>query len=119
MGPDLPYTRQLLSLIDGLEGRRDAALERIASLEFAALDAHHQFHLAESFIAAGEHDRGLDLLELAVQGFYPYPFMAQYCRFLNPVRGTARFAAILATAKTLSDAFPTKVRDLSSPGGIR
>ncbi|HYN07735.1 MAG TPA: protein kinase [Vicinamibacterales bacterium] len=119
MGPDLPYTRQLLSLIDGLEGRRDAALERIASLNLAALDAHHQFHLAESFIAAGEHERGLDLLELAVQGFYPYPFMAEYCRFLNPVRGTVRFAGILATAKALADAFPEKVRNLSSPGGTR
>ncbi|HEY7474236.1 MAG TPA: protein kinase [Vicinamibacterales bacterium] len=118
IGPGVPYTRQLLSLIDGLEGRKAAALERIASLNIAALDAHHQFHLAESFIAAGEHDRGLDLLELSVPGFYPYPFMEKYCRFLDPVRGTPRFAGILATARTLSDAFPGKLRELRrTPGG--
>jgi len=43
MGPDVPYTRQLLAMIDGLEGRRDSALERIAALDVARLDHHHLF----------------------------------------------------------------------------
>jgi eukaryotic-like serine/threonine-protein kinase len=110
--PAAPYTRQLLALIDGLEGRPQQALERIEALDVAPLDAHHHFHLAESFIAAGAHDRGLDLLEQAVSGFYPYPFLAEYCRFLDPVRHTPRFAAVLATARERAAAF----RDIEPSG---
>jgi non-specific serine/threonine protein kinase len=105
MGPESPYTRQLLSLIDGLEGRADAALARIASLDVAPLDAHHQFHLAESFIVAGAADRGLDLLEQSVQGFHAHLYLSEYCRFLDPVRDTARFRAYLATAKRNTEMF--------------
>jgi len=105
LGPDVPYTRQLLALIDGIEGRPDAALARIAGLDAAPLDAHHLFHLAESFIMAGQHDRGLDLLERSVSGFYPYLYMADHCRFLDPVRGTARFAAVLERAREFSESF--------------
>jgi eukaryotic-like serine/threonine-protein kinase len=112
MFPTAPYTRQLLALIDGLEGRPQQALSRIESLGVAPLDSHHHFHLAESFIAAGAHDRGLDLLELAVSGFYPYTFLAEYCRFLDPVRHTPRFAAVLATARERAAAF----RDIEPSG---
>ena len=42
------YTRQLLSLIDGLEGRGAQALERLAPINVAVSDAHQLFHLAES-----------------------------------------------------------------------
>jgi serine/threonine protein kinase len=105
MGPDVPYTRQLLALIDGIEGRPQAAIERIAAVDVATLDAHHRFHLAESFIVAGDRDRGLDLLEQSVVGFYPYPYMAEHCRFLDPVRDSPRFAAVLATAKELAESF--------------
>lgn len=105
IGTDVPYTRQLLALIDGLERRPQAALDRIASIDVASLDAHHRFHLAESFIVAGDHDRGLDLLEQSVEGFHPYPYMAEYCRFLDPVRESPRFAAVLATARARSETF--------------
>jgi eukaryotic-like serine/threonine-protein kinase len=105
LSPDAAYTRQLLSLADGLEGRSASALERIALLDVELLDAHHQFHLAESFIAAGAHDRGLELLERSVSGFYPYPFLAEYCRLLDPVRDTARFQAVLARAKDAVESF--------------
>jgi len=105
IGPDSPYTRQLLGLIDGLAGRSAEARARVAAIDVAPLDAHTRFHLAESFIAAGDHDRGLDLLEAATPGFHPYAFMAEHNRLLDPVRGTSRFATILATAKQHADAF--------------
>lgn len=106
IGPDVPYTRQLLALLDGLEGRKQAASERLASIDVTPLDAHNKFHLAESFGLAGETDRALDLLELAVdQGFYPYPFMAEHCPFLAPLRPSPRFAGILAKAQERSETF--------------
>jgi serine/threonine protein kinase/tetratricopeptide (TPR) repeat protein len=106
VGPDVPYTRQLLALIDGLEGRKEAASERLASIDVTPLDAHNKFHLAESFGLAGDTDRALDVLEQAVdQGFYPYPFMAKHCPFLAPLRPLPRFAGILARAKERAEAF--------------
>jgi hypothetical protein len=104
--PDVPYTRQLLALIDGLEGRKPAALERLASIDVAPLDTHNKSHLAESFGLGGDTDRALDVLEQAVeQGFYPYPFMAEHCPFLVPLRPLPRFAGILAKAKERAEAF--------------
>ena len=113
LSADAAYTRQLLSLVDGLEGRSTSALERIAPLDVELLDAHHQFHLAESFIAAGAHDRGLELLERSVSGFYPYPFMSEYCRLLDPVRETPRFQAVLARAKDGVESFAARQAALS------
>ena len=115
MAPEGAYTRQLLSLIDGLEGRSEAALERIGALDVAPLDAHQIFHLAESFIAGGDHTRGLDLLERSVPGFYPYSYMLQYCRFLDPVRDKPRFKAVLDTARQLVETFPTAAVSASTP----
>jgi serine/threonine protein kinase len=48
---------------------------------------------------AGEHERGLELLERSVAGFYPYPYLSEHCRFLDPVRGTPRFTAYLESAR--------------------
>ena len=111
VGPDVPYTRQLLALIDGLEGRKQAALERLAPLDVTPLDAHNKFHLAESFGLGGDTDRALDILEQAVdQGFHPYPFMAEHCPFLAPLRPLPRFAGILARAKERSEAFAKSER---------
>jgi eukaryotic-like serine/threonine-protein kinase len=117
IGPGGPYTRQLTALVDGLSGRAQAALECLAPIDIVPLDAHQRFHLAESFIAAGDHERGLDFLEQAVSGFYPYPFIREHCPFLEPVRGTARFAAILATARDLSESFPARLAELDRGHG--
>jgi serine/threonine protein kinase/Flp pilus assembly protein TadD len=113
LGPDAAYTRQLLSLLDGLEGRAAAALQRIAALDVELLDPHHQFHLAESFIVAGAHDRGLELLERSVSGFYPYQYLADYCRLLDPVRDTPRFQAVLVRAKDAAESFVAREAALS------
>ena len=100
-----PYTRQLLALIDGLEGRQAAAREWLAPINIAILDPHQQFHLAESFLVAGDLDHGLELLERSNFGFHPYAYMAHHCRFLDPVRHTPRFQALLERAKERTEAF--------------
>ncbi|HVL69777.1 MAG TPA: protein kinase [Vicinamibacterales bacterium] len=105
--PGVPYTRQLLALVDGLEGRGAAALERLAPINMAVLDAHQHFHLAEAFIVAGDLDGGLDLLERSNAGFHPYEYMARHCRFLDPVRSLPRFEAILEQARVRTEAFRT------------
>ncbi len=106
VAPDLPYTRQMQALLDALNGEKERALECLAPVDAAPLDAHNKFHLAESFAMAGATDRALDVLERSVdEGFYPYPFIAEYCPFMAPLRGTPRFEAILAKAKRLVDDF--------------
>ena len=55
---------------------------------------------------AGATERALDLLDQAVQlGFYPYPYIAEHCPMLEPLRGEARFAEIAEEAKRLVEAF--------------
>ncbi len=96
--PSMPYTGQLMALVHGLNGRPDLA--RAALKDVVALDAHHRFHLAESFAMAGEPERALALLEEAVRsGFHPDRFIAEYCPFFASLRGTPRFDAIAAEAK--------------------
>jgi len=105
-GPDVPYTKQLRSLLEGIQGRTEQARTIVATVDATPLDAHQKFHLGESFAMAGEVDHALDLLEQAVNlGFYPYPFINEYCPFLEPLRGTPRFAAIAVTAKERVEAF--------------
>ncbi len=99
-GPEVPYTKQLRSLLAGMQGHPEEAREILAGVDVTPLDAHQKFHLGESFAMAGDLERALDLLEEAVNGgFYPYPFIKQYCPFLAPLRGTPRFADIAATAE--------------------
>jgi predicted Zn-dependent protease len=107
--PRAPYTRQILSLIDGLEGRGAGALERLAPINLAVLDAHQHFHLAEAFIVGGDLERGLDLLERSNAGFHPYGYMARHCRFLDPVRHQPRFQALLERARARTEAFRAAV----------
>lgn len=71
--------------------------------------------LAESFIVAGDHERGLELLERSVEGFHPYHYMAEHCRVLDPVRGTPRFEAVLARARALVETFPGRLARWTRP----
>ena len=104
--PGMAYTVQLSTLVDGLQGRAGAALEALGRLDIAPLDAHHTFHISESFAMAGDTGRALELLERAVdRGFYPYRFIAEYCPCLAPLRGTAEFQRILAKAKQRVEEF--------------
>ena len=102
--PDMPYTRQLLALVAAVTGKQAAALEYLDGV--AGLDGHHKFHLAEAFAMAGAADRALDLLEQAVdEGFHPYPFIAEHCPFMVPLRGMPRFEEIAGRARRLTAEF--------------
>ncbi len=102
--PDMPYTSQLVALVHAMQGNQDAA--RVALGSAAGLDAHHKFHLAESYAMAGDTERAFELLEEAVStGFHPGKFIAYHCPFLEPLRGTPRFEAIATTAIRLTEAF--------------
>jgi serine/threonine protein kinase len=97
--PQLPYTVQLSSLLDGVLGRYAEALAALEGLGSAVLDAHMTFHLSESYAMAGETSRALELLEWAVDhGFYPAPFFAKWCPFMAPLRGMPEFDRIVAKA---------------------
>jgi eukaryotic-like serine/threonine-protein kinase len=103
--PTMPYTIQLVALVHGMEGRFEAARAALGGV--TGLDAHHKFHLAESYAMAGDSDRALDLLEDAVShGFHPGEFIAFHCPFLAPLRGTPRFEAVAAQAQRLTAEFP-------------
>lgn len=105
LAPELPYARQALALLDGLEGRREAALARLEPIDTTRLDCHHKFHFAEAYAAAGEIERGLDLLQESVSGFYPHLYMAEFCRLLDPMRSSPRFLPILQQAQHNAEAF--------------
>ncbi|MEO6525196.1 MAG: protein kinase [Gemmatimonadaceae bacterium] len=97
--PQLPYTVQLSSLVDAIDGRTTAALDALARVDVAPLDGHHTFHLSESFAMAGDTARALKLLERAVdRGFYPFRFFAEWCPFMAPLRGMPEFDRIVAKA---------------------
>lgn len=104
--PDLPYTLQLTALVDAVEGRPEDALEALARLDLAPLDAHHTFHIAEVYAMAGDTPRALALLEHAVDhGMYPHKFYAEYCPFTVPLRGHPEFDRIVAKAARRAAAF--------------
>jgi eukaryotic-like serine/threonine-protein kinase len=104
--PNMAYTIQLSTLVDALQGRKAAALKALQALDIAPLDAHHTFHISESFAMAGDSKRALELLERAIdRGFYPYRFIAEYCPCLAPLRGTAEFQRIAEKAKRRVEEF--------------
>jgi non-specific serine/threonine protein kinase len=106
VGPGMPYTEQLLALVDALENRPQQAIDRISAIDVSPLDGHTIFHLAEPLIAADANVQALDLLEGIVEsGFYPYRFFAEYCPFLKSLRSEQRFQAILARSKQRTEAF--------------
>ena len=111
--PTLPYTVQLSSLLDGVQGRPAEALAALERLGSGVLDAHMTFHLSESYAMAGETARALDLLEWAVDhGFYPDQFFAKWCPFMIPLRGSPEFDRIVAKAARRVAEFSVDV-----PGG--
>ena len=95
--PSMPYAAQLAALVHAMQGRQAEALAALRGIQ--GLDAHHKFHLAESFAMAGDTEGAFTLLEEAVDtGFSPGDFIATHCPFLEPLRGTARFEAIASRA---------------------
>ena len=104
--PQMPYSVQLVSLLDGLAGRTFEARAALETLAHVAFDGHITFHLSESFAVAGDTPTALRLLEQAVErGFYPHDYIAVHCPFLAPLRGTAEFDRVLASAARRVAAF--------------
>jgi len=97
--PQMPYTVQLVSLVEALEGRHTEALATLATLPALDFDGHITFHLSESYAMAGDVATGLQLLEHGIaRGFYPSEYIAAHCPFLAPLRGHPQFARIAARA---------------------
>jgi serine/threonine protein kinase/tetratricopeptide (TPR) repeat protein len=106
--PQMSYTTQLVTLVGAILGHRDEALKALGRLDAAPLDAHQTFHLAESYAMVGDTTRALALLEWAVDhGFYPYRFFAEWCRFMEPLRGMPEFDRIVAKAARRVSEFST------------
>ena len=71
---------------------------------------------------AGDTGRALAVLELAVDlGFYPYPFINEYCPFMAPLRSLPGFAPILAKSREKTESFreegPLRPSAHDDPGG--
>ena len=97
--PRMPYTVQLVSLLDGLAGRTVDARAALATLGSMSFDGHITFHMSESFAVAGDLPTALRLLEQAVEhGFYPHDYIATHCPFLDALRGSGEFKRIVARA---------------------
>jgi TolB-like protein/tetratricopeptide (TPR) repeat protein len=97
--PQMPYTTQLVTLLEGMDGRHGEARAVLASIGDQAFDGHITFHLSESFAVAHDTETALRLLAQAVErGFYPHDYIAVHCPFLATVRGSAAFEAIVARA---------------------
>ena len=102
--PTMPYTPQLLAIVQGLQGRHEEAQAILRDVTL--LDAHQLFHLSEAFAVAGDTERALALLEEAVDtGFHPAGFIAEHCPFFESLRGTPRFEAIAEKAQRLTREF--------------
>lgn len=113
-GPDLPYTDQLLSLVHAMAGESDRALKILGRVKPEHLDAHHSFHLAESYAMAGELDRGLELLSSGIElGFYPHAFIGEFCPFMEPLRALNGFDAIARRARERQEAFQQELAALT------
>lgn len=97
--PQMPYTVQLASLVEALEGRQAEALATLATFAEPNFDGHITFHLAESMAMAGDTATALRTLgEAVAKGFYPHDYIVAYCPFLAPLRGTPEFDRIAARA---------------------
>jgi len=97
--PQTLYAVQLSSLLDGIAGRSEAALEKLTTVDLAPADGHVTFHFSESYAMAGDTAKALTLLERAVdRGMYPHKFYAEYCPFMAPLRGPSEFDRIVVKA---------------------
>ena len=106
----LPYTAQLRGLIAAAAGRNEEAINILAGVDETSLDGHHTFHLAESYVVAGAHDKGIMLLDRAVtMGFYPADYFERLCPFFAAVRGREDFARVVARARVRAAEFAAAV----------
>ena len=106
IAPDWAYVRQLIFLKHGLQGNKEKALEYATKeLEDEAKDDRHfAFHLAECYAVINEKEKALDLLEYAMQLFYPYQFISTD-PLLKNIANEERFKKLIQEAKEKSAKF--------------
>ena len=102
-----PHGRMALLLRHALRGERDEMFALVTP-EFQAL-AETQGYLARDLAGyhalVGSTEKALDWLERAIHGgFYNYPYFLNYSHY-DSLRGHARFAELMAQAKTRWEAF--------------
>ena len=106
----LPYTAQLDGLVTAALGRVEEALTMLATIDETKLDGHHMFHLGESYIMAGAHERGVALIERAItMGFYTVDYLERICPFYDGVRHREDFAQVVAHARRRAAEFAAAV----------
>lgn len=80
--------------------------------QVAAWDAEVPWALASAHAAVGLKDEALRWLDLAIErGMINYPFLSEHDRFLDDLRGEARFDDVLARARHQWERF--EVEDLA------
>jgi hypothetical protein len=96
----------LLSAVDGDYGR---GIEAAHKWEDANLsDSEGWFFLAGQYCINGEIDKGISMLDTAVErGYFAYPPMLTD-RFLDPARGNPGLDAVLEKARLKHEAFKQK-----------
>lgn len=89
-------------------GDASAALERLDGSVDPAVTATDVFprFLADGYALAGQPERALDWLAVAVErGFINHPFLSRHNPLLTPLRGHPRFTALMATVRARYEAF--------------
>ena len=119
--PQIPYCLQADALLRAVRGDIAGALALVGPLDLTPFDCHLTFHFAEVFALAGEIERGMEVVELAVQkGFSPPDFIRTHCRFIEPLRSHPRFPLLVAAAEAKSEAVRRAVdvmpTSLAKPG---
>lgn len=88
----------LISLRALLEGQRDESLAALRRAEDEITDPEARYYVARSLARLGERDAALASLRLVVDaGYFCYPAIASD-PWLDGIRGTPAFAAVLDTA---------------------
>ena len=106
----LPYTAQLHGLVVAATGRPPEALDILATVDESTLDGHHTFHLGESYIMAGAHERGIALIDRAItMGFHTVEYLERICPFFEGVRGRDDFARVIQRARAGAAEFAAAV----------
>jgi len=110
--PHFSYTIQLRALLAGLQGRPAEALELLHTVDLDSLDSHHMAHLSESYAAAGDTVRALELLDRSVEmGFYAHSAITRLNPYFARLRETPGFERVAAKAAARVAAFDVAMRE--------
>lgn len=92
----------LVSLRALLEGRRDESIEALQRLR-VPVDAEARYYVARTYAALGEHDVAMEELAQVVDGGFLCHETFARDPWLRPLHEDARFAPVVARARTRSE----------------